>query len=86
MTERYIIDDCGTLIDTKTRNTYDYVSEICPLLNRQDTLLKQKEKQIKFHVDGYNQLINTIQEAYETEKTDMGKSILKQLLNNIGEI
>lgn len=29
---------------------------------------------------------NTIKEAYETERTDLGKSVLKQLLNNIGGI
>ena len=27
---------------------------------------------------------NTIKEAYETERTNIGKSVLKQLLNNIG--
>ena len=34
MTEkRFMIDDCGTLIDTHTRNTYDYVTDIVNLLN-----------------------------------------------------
>ena len=35
MTEkkRFIVDDAGTLIDMETRNTYDYVSEVLPLLN-----------------------------------------------------
>ena len=28
---------------------------------------------------------NTIKEAYKTERTAIGKSVLKQLLNNIGE-
>ena len=31
--ERFIVDDAGTLIDIETRNTYDYVSELLPLLN-----------------------------------------------------
>ena len=31
--KRFIIDDCGTLIDIKTRNMFDYVEEVCPLLN-----------------------------------------------------
>ena len=31
--ERFIIDTAGTLIDMVTRDTYDYVSEVCPLLN-----------------------------------------------------
>ena len=31
--ERFIVDDAGTLVDMVTRNTYDYVSELLPLLN-----------------------------------------------------
>ena len=72
MTERYMVDDAGTLIDIETRNTYDYVDEICPVLNE----LVTENKQIK----------NTIKEAYQNERTSLGKSVLKQLLNNIGEI
>ena len=83
MTERYIIDDAGTLIDMETRNTYDYIEEICPILNRQDTLLKSKQKQIEFHVEGYNQVINTIKEAYKTERTQLGKNVLAQLMEAI---
>ena len=69
MTERYIIDDAGTLIDMETRNTYDYVDEICPILNE----LVTENKQIK----------NTITEAYQNERTYIGKSVLKQLLEAI---
>ena len=85
MTEnkRWIVDDAGTLIDMQTRNTYDYVSEICPILNRYEAILKTKNETIKFHVDGYNKVIDTIKEAYETERTALGKSVLKQLLDNI---
>lgn len=31
--KRFIVDDAGTLIDTQTRDTYDYVSDVCELLN-----------------------------------------------------
>ena len=31
--ERFMVDDTGTLIDIETRNNYDYVSEVLPLLN-----------------------------------------------------
>ena len=31
--ERFMVDTAGTLIDMETRNTYDYVSELLPLLN-----------------------------------------------------
>ena len=69
MTKRFIIDDCGTLIDIQTRNTYDYVSDVCPLLNQ----LVKENKQIR----------NIITEAYQTERTELGKSVLKQLLEVI---
>ena len=52
MTEnkRFIIDDVGTLIDIQTRNTYDYVSDVCPLLNalnEENEQLKQQVKQLQ---------------------------------------
>lgn len=69
MTERYIVDDAGTLIDIETGDNYDYVSEVCPILNK----LTNENKMIK----------NTIKEAYKTERTDLGRSVLKQLMEQI---
>lgn len=70
MTEkRFMVDDCGTLIDMQTRNTYDYVSEICPILNELDS----ENRQIK----------NIINEMYNNERTYIGKSVLKQVLEAI---
>ena len=69
MTDRFIIDDAGTLIDTYNRNTYDYISDIVPLLNQ------QYEENIKI-----KQLIT---EAYNNERTEIGKNVLKQLLEQI---
>lgn len=45
MTEnkRFMVDDTGTLIDMKTRNTYDYVSDVVDLLNS----LTDKNEQLK---------------------------------------
>ena len=43
MTERFMIDDCGTLIDMNNRNTYDYVSDVVTLLNE----LNEENKQLK---------------------------------------
>ena len=84
MTEkRFIIDDAGTLIDIETRNTYDYVSEICPILNRYDAILKTKNETIKFHVDGYNNVIDTIKEALANERTEIGKNVLRQLMRSL---
>lgn len=69
MTDRFIIDDCGTLIDIQTRNTYDYVTDICPVLNQ----LSEENKQIR----------NLITEAYSNERTQIGKNTLKQLIEVI---
>ena len=43
MTERFMTDDCGTLIDMHTRDTFDYVSDVVTLLNglhEENTMLK----------------------------------------------
>ena len=33
--ERYIVDDCGSIIDIETREFYDYPEDICKVLNKQ---------------------------------------------------
>ena len=38
-----MVDDCGTLIDMHTRDTFDYVSDIVTLLNE----LNEENKQLK---------------------------------------
>lgn len=86
MTENRYRLDTGCIIDQAPGHG-EILSDkqIVNRLNRQEVLIKSKEKQIKFHVDGYNQVIQTIKEAYETERTQIGRNVLKQLLNNIGE-
>jgi len=71
MTEnkRFIIDDAGTLIDIETRNMFDIVEEICPLLNE----LNNENNRIK----------QTIKEAYESERTQIGRNVLRQLMEAI---
>ena len=49
MTERFIVDTAGTLIDMETRNTYDYVSEVCPLLNDIDS----ENTHVKYSLSAY---------------------------------
>lgn len=44
-TERYMIDDAGTLIDKKTCTCYDYLEEILPILNQQENRIKELEKE-----------------------------------------
>ena len=84
MTENRYRYDTGAIIDQETGEILT-TKQAVNRLNRQDTLLKQKNKTIKFHADGYNKVIQTIKESYETERTDLGRSVLKQLIENIGE-
>ena len=53
MTEnkRFMIDDAGTLIDMRTREMYDIVEEVCPVLNAlydENEELKQKVNFYKY--------------------------------------
>ena len=44
MSNRFMVDDCGTLIDMESGDTYDYVSDVVDLLNR----LVGENEQLKF--------------------------------------
>ena len=82
MTEnRYRIDtDC--IIDQKTGEILT-LRKAVNRLNRQDEIIEAKKEAVQFHVDGYNQVIQTITEAYKTERTQIGKNTLKQLLQSL---
>ena len=82
MTEKRYRYDTGSIIDQKTGEILSERQAV-NRLNRQDILIETKREQIKFHVEGYNQLKHTIEEAYKTERTDLGRSVLKQLLEQI---
>lgn len=45
--KRFIVDDAGTLIDMQTRDTYDYVSEVCELLNTLHEINLQLNSEIR---------------------------------------
>ena len=45
--KRFIVDDAGTLIDTQTRDTYDYVSEVCELLNELHEINLQLNSEVR---------------------------------------
>lgn len=50
MTERWIVDDAGTLIDIVTRDTFDYVSEVAGVLNdyeKENKKLKQVNEMLQ---------------------------------------
>ena len=42
--KRFMVDDAGTLIDMHTRDTFDYVSDVCSLLNE----LYEENQSLKF--------------------------------------
>ena len=76
MTDRFMIDDAGTLIDIETREMYDIVEQVCPImndLNNEKTRLYEDNIRVK-------QLIT---EAYNNERTQIGRNTLKQLLEQI---
>ena len=48
-----MVDDAGTLIDMETRNTYDYVSDVCDLLND----LNNENKELKRNLTSYQNMV-----------------------------
>lgn len=64
MTEKqFIIDDAGTLINMETRKTYDYVSDVCELLNE----LHEENQSLK---DDASLFITTIEKENEKLKEE----------------
>ena len=67
--KRFMLDDAGELIDLNNHQFIDYGDECCNLLNE----LAEENTHIK----------NTIKELYQTERTQIGKNTLKQLIEAI---
>ena len=44
--KRFMVDDAGTLIDMHTRDTFDYVSDVCDLLNEQHETIQRLKQNI----------------------------------------
>lgn len=62
MTARFMVDDCGTLIDMTNGNNYDYVSDVCELLNE----LHEENDKLKNNVDSWVQTAKFyLQKVYE---------------------
>ena len=49
--KRFMVDDAGTLIDMHTRDTFDYVSDVCGLLNQLNKENKQLKKRLMIAED-----------------------------------
>lgn len=59
MTEVWIVDDCGTLINMQTRDTFDYVSDVCGELNERDKRigeLNDENENLKLKCEIYQRL------------------------------
>ena len=70
--ERFIVDDAGTLIDMQTRDMFDIVEEVCPLLNRQhETIQRLKvELQRMYDVATLNKAIEVLENKYDKMLSD----------------
>ena len=58
MTERFMVDDAGTLIDMMTRETYDYVPDVCTVLNKLNEENEDNKRLIKFAYSDNDRLRN----------------------------
>ena len=80
MTERFIIDDAGTLIDMETRNTYDYVSDVVDLLNGYDKENEQLKQSITEVVELLSEEVDVFSE--KATKHDIIAYVELQELDN----
>ena len=63
MTEnkRFMMDNAGTLIDMRTREMYDIVEEVCPVLNA----LYDENEELKAELKRCKEWINSDKNDYE---------------------
>lgn len=86
MTERFILDDAGTLIDMQTRDTFDYVSEVCPLMNvlyEEKEQLKQRLKALDDAFMDFEQKLYL--EVFDIQLSKEDEKIICEYLQLIGE-
>ena len=73
-TERFMIDDAGTLIDMQTRDTFDYVSDVCGLLNELHEQIQSKDKVLRLAANKIENLLEE-NEQLKQEKESLIKGI-----------
>ena len=76
-TKRFMVDDAGTLIDMHTRDTFDYVSDVCDLLNEQHETIQR----LKMETEELNEDAMSYQTLYEQQK-----QTIQRLKQNIDEL
>ena len=75
MTEKWIVDDAGTLINMETRENYDYMEEVVDVLNKlsdENEQLKEALKELK-EIGDYQEM--RIQELYDMVEDEIDKKI-----------
>lgn len=65
MTEKWIVDDAGTLINMSTRNHYDYMEEVVDVLNK----LSEENEQLKQEKEELLDKILECQKALSRKRT-----------------
>lgn len=87
MTEVWIVDDCGTLINMQTRDTFDYVSDVCDVLNEQDKTIKELKKEnenLNNVLEDFMVMLNRLQANPDNEVLQsMAKDMLRMMGKNI---
>ena len=77
-----------TVIDDDLNNTHIFIA-YCENLNDAiglKTALNSVTDELNALHEENTHIKNTIKEAYNNERTQLGKSVLKQLIQNIGDI
>ena len=82
--ERYVISELPpkSILDQNTGDTIPIEDEgvfetICDLLNRQNIIMESRNETIKFHVDGYNKLKQTLEDlrTYSNDEIEEAEHI-----------
>ena len=81
MSERFMVDDAGTLIDMETRDTFDYVSDVVELLNmlhEENILLEQSKMEM---ANSLGRAIDENEQLKQENKTlrDYGRELLEYI-------
>jgi hypothetical protein len=84
MSERFMVDDAGSLIDMEEMKYYDIVEEVCPVLN---ALHEENEqlKQIPIKLDNrIEKLQEDLQKLSEMDTADLNQQAVEDVATVIG--
>lgn len=57
--KRFMVDNAGTLIDMHTRDTFDYVSDVCGLLNE----LHEENQELRMYLGWQDMELEEMEDA-----------------------